>query len=137
MLKVYVDAASKPQTPYGGIGIVLSEKEFYQQIAIPIQGDFDNHELEFQAVLYALEECCKHHFQDKFINIYSDSKIVVQTLEKNYTRNEKFSKYLTLINEKLTAFQFVFFHWISDSQNKGADNLARQGLQKALKNRRK
>ncbi|WP_347906922.1 ribonuclease HI family protein [Enterococcus cecorum] len=135
MLKVYVDAASKPQTPYGGIGIVLSEKEFYQQIAIPIQGDFDNHELEFQAVLYALEECCKHHFQDKFINIYSDSKIVVQTLEKNYTRNEKFSKYLTLINEKLTTFQFVFFHWISDRQNKGADNLARQGLQKALKNR--
>ena len=135
MLKVYVDAASKPQTPYGGIGIVLSEKEFYQQIAIPIQGDFDNHELEFQAVLYALEECCKHHFQDKFINIYSDSKIVVQTLEKNYTRNEKFSKYLTLINEKLTTFQFVFFHWISGSQNKGADNLARQGLQKALKNR--
>ncbi len=137
MLKVYVDAASKPQTPYGGIGIVLSEKEFYQQIALPIQGDFDNHELEFQAVLYALEECCKHHFQDKFINIYSDSKIVVQTLEKNYTRNEKFSKYLTLINEKLTTFHFVFFHWISDSQNKGADNLARQGLQKALKNRRK
>ena len=135
MLKVYVDAASKPQTPYGGIGIVLSEKEFYQQIAIPIQGDFDNHELEFQAVIYALEECCKHHFQDKFINIYSDSKIVVQTLEKNYTRNEKFSKYLTLINEKLTTFQFVFFHWISDNQNKGADNLARQGLQKALKNR--
>ena len=65
MLKVYIDAASKPQTPYGGIGIVLSDKEFYQQIAIPIQGDFDNHELEFQAVLYALEECCKHHFQDK------------------------------------------------------------------------
>ena len=137
MLKVYVDAASKPQTPYGGIGIVLSEKEFYQQIALPIQGDFDNHELEFQAVLYALEECCKHHFQDKFINIYSDSKIVVQPLEKNYTRNEKFSKYLTLINEKLTTFQFVFFHWIRDSQTKGADNLARQGLQKALKNRRK
>ena len=137
MLKVYVDAASKPQTPYGGIGIVLSEKEFYQQIALPIQGAFDNHELEFQAVLYALEECSKHHFQDKFINIYSDSKIVVQTLEKNYTHNEKFSKYLTLINEKLTTFQFVFFHWISDSQNKGADNLARQGLQKALKNRRK
>ena len=48
--------------------------------------------------------------EDKFINIYSDSKIVVQTLEKNYTRNEKFSKYLTLINEKLTTFQFVFFH---------------------------
>lgn len=137
MLKVYVDAASKPQTSYGGIGIVLSEKDFYQQIAIPIQGDFDNHELEFQAVLYALEECCKYHFQDKFINIYSDSKIVVQTLEKDYTRNEKFSKYLTLINEKLTIFPFVFFHWINDSQNKGADNLARQGLQKALKNRRK
>lgn len=136
MLKINIDAASKPHTPFGGIGIVLSENNFYQQLSYPVVGEFSNHELEFQAVIYALEECTRLNLQDKIINIYSDSKIVVQTIEKNYTSNEIFNKYLRVINQKLQSFHLVFFHWISDNQNKGADNLARQGLKKALKNRR-
>ena len=46
--------------------------------------------------------------------------------------------YLSEIKARLPLFDLVIIQWIPENQNKGADNLARQGLQKRLasKNRR-
>ena len=48
------------------------------------------------------------------------------------------SSYLSEIKARLPLFDLVIIQWIPENQNKGADNLARQGLQKRLasKNRR-
>lgn len=65
--------------------------------------------------------------------LYTDSKVVAQTIDKNYTKNPAFSDYLTEIQCLLKQFPLAIIQWIPESQNKGADHLARQGLAKALK----
>ena len=65
--------------------------------------------------------------------LYTDSKVVAQTIDKNHTNNPDFRKYLEEIQELLPYFSLLIVQWIPESQNKGADHLARQGLAKALK----
>jgi ribonuclease HI len=72
-------------------------------------------------------------WQDQTILLYTDSKVVAQTIDKNYTNNPDFRKYLEEIQELLPYFTLLIVQWIPESQNKGADHLARQGVAKALK----
>ena len=65
--------------------------------------------------------------------VYSDSKVLVSTVDKNHTANTDFLPYLELIQQKLVAFELLILQWLPEANNKGADNLARQGLKKALK----
>ncbi|MDN6409402.1 MAG: reverse transcriptase-like protein, partial [Tetragenococcus halophilus] len=74
----------------------------------------------------------KRDLHTQTILVYTDSKILAQTVQKDYTKNRDFKKYLVEIQEKLTNFPLLLIEWVPESKNKGADHLARQGLQKAL-----
>ena len=64
---------------------------------------------------------------------YSDSKVLVSTVDKNHTENSSFFCYLEKIKQLLPNFHLLILQWIPENKNKGADNLARQALQKQLK----
>ena len=85
-----------------------------------------------------LDELIEQKHTKETIFIYTDSKILAETIEKDYTNNLDFKSYLSEIKARLPLFDLVIIQWIPENQNKGADNLARQGLQKRLasKNRR-
>lgn len=139
MLKVYIDAATNPDLKLSGGGIVISGEGIYQQLTIPLSAA-TNHEAEFEILLYALDYLVNQQLTQDSIFLYSDSKTVVQTIDKNYSRNARFQDYLRAFQDIETAFSLLLIQWLPEKQNKGADHLARQALQiqqKQSKNRRK
>ena len=138
MLKVYVDASTKGNPGPSGGGIVVTGEKIYIQEAFPLPHS-TNHEAEFLAFLYALDFLKENNYHKQSILIYTDSQILSQSIDKGYAKNEKFALFLNKIHKKFKNFDLILVKWVPESQNKGADHLARQGLQKAiqLENRRK
>ncbi|MGX7197818.1 ribonuclease HI family protein [Enterococcus olivae] len=138
MIKAYIDAATKGNPGPSGGGIVLLGQDLYIQESFPLP-ELSNHQAEFASFNQLLDYLLDKRLEEQTIMVYTDSKILAQTVDKNYTNNLNFQNYLQEIQEKLPSFSMLILQWIPESKNKGADNLARQGLQKALKlqNRRK
>lgn len=132
MLTIHTDAATKGNPGPSGIGFVITGENHYQQIAIPLEGEYSNHEAEFIALIKGLTHIRKELPNTSILKIYSDSKIVVSAVEKNYVKNKQFNAYLTEIKYLLAELDLYLIEWVPDAKNKGADNLARQALRKAL-----
>ena len=132
MIKAYIDAATKGNPGPSGGGIMLTGENIYIQESFPLLV-ISNHQAEFATFCRLLDFLQESKYTDQTIMVYTDSKILAQTVDKNYTNNADFKKYLEDIQEKLKFFPMLILQWIPESKNKGADNLARQGLQKALK----
>lgn len=131
MLKVYIDASTKGNPGPSGAGILITGEGLHQQIGLPLSV-LSNHEAEFETLILALNYLIEHHHNEQTILLHSDSKTVVSTIDKNYTKNPAFTPYLEQFQALEAAFPLLIVQWIPESQNKGADKLARQGLQKAL-----
>ena len=132
MIKAYIDAATKGNPGPSGGGIMLTGENIYIQESFPLLV-ISNHQAEFATFCRLLDFLQESKYTDQTIMVYTDSKILAQTVDKNYTNNADFKKYLEDFQEKLKFFPMLILQWIPESKNKGADNLARQGLQKALK----
>jgi ribonuclease HI len=132
MLKVYIDASTKGNPGPSGGGILIVGNQLHKQhsLTLPI---LTNHQAEFAVMCYALEFLLANEWQHQTIMLYTDSKVLAQTIDKNYTNNRDFQEYLLTIQELIPQFSLLIVQWIPESQNKGADHLARQGLAKALK----
>ena len=105
-----------------------------EQLSIPLSVG-TNHQAEFEVFLKTLEFLKNKDLQNETIFCFSDSKTLVSTVDKNTTKNELFLPYLQKIKELLPDFSLLILQWLPENKNKGADNLARQALQKQLKER--
>ncbi|WP_181348360.1 ribonuclease HI family protein [Thalassobacillus sp. CUG 92003] len=128
MIEVYTDAASLGNPGESAVGIFIKESRQHHEVFSYYLGSMSNHEAEFQAVIKALE-ICQEKYRGEILSIRSDSKIVVETLEKNYTKNKVFQPLLATINLQMEPFAHVFIKWIPEKQNQRADQLARTALQ--------
>lgn len=131
MLKVYIDAATKGNPGPSGGGLMITGDKGYFQKSFPL-GELTNHQAEFAIFIKALEFIIAEGWQEETILCYTDSKVLARTIEKNHTKNKDFLPYLLAFQELEAAFPLLIIQWIPESQNKGADHLARQGLQKQL-----
>lgn len=131
MLRIYVDAATKGNPGPSGGGIVIVGEAIHEQQHVSL-GECSNHEAEFRVFIQALELLIEKKYTDQTIVIHSDSKVVVQTIEKDYSKNPLFQPYLATYRQLEPHFSLLLIKWIPESQNKGADSLARQALQKYL-----
>ena len=136
MLRVYIDASTKGNPGPSGGGIVILGENRYEQLAVPLS-DGSNHEAEFEVFLKTLEILKEKELNAETIFCYSDSKTLVSTIDKNFTTNELFQRYLSSIQSLLPTFSLFLLQWIPESKNKGADNLARQALKKQLQQTKK
>ncbi len=133
MLKVYTDAAVDPISRLAGIGILISDKDLHLQKHFALEGKWDNHEAEMAAILIAGHLLLEKNIQDRIIFLYTDSKISFELWDQEYTNNEDFSLILEHMLKLKEKFPLLILEWIPESQNRGADNLARQGLQKKIR----
>ncbi|ATP39722.1 ribonuclease HI [Solibacillus sp. R5-41] len=128
MLEVYIDGASAGNPGPSGIGIFLKGEGILEKISEPI-GITNNHQAEFIALVRGLEEAKKTG--TTFVSMRSDSKIVVSSVDKAYVKNEEFKPYLEKALQLIKQFDLFFIKWIPDKENKAADALAREAIQKA------
>lgn len=126
MIEVYTDGASRGDPGKSGAGIYIKQGKTKFEYAIPL-GELSNHEAEFLAVIKALE-ICEEHFSDEIISIRSDSKLVVDVVEKNFTRNQSYKPFLETIVQKSATFPYFFIKWIPEKQNYHADRLSKQAI---------
>ena len=132
MIRLYTDAAVAGNPGPAGVGILIVTNNEQKQISIPLVGNWNNHHAEFKAVFLGLSWLIKNNYTDEMVFSYTDSKIVAQSIDKEYAKDPITLKYLTDILELMVEFHFISIEWIPESKNKGADNLARQALQKII-----
>lgn len=134
MIRLYSDAAVSGHPGHAGIGLVIIIDKEQIQLSIPLSElHWDNHRAEFIALLKGIEWLVDNESTHHLTFCYTDSQIVAQSIEKSYVKDEIFQEYLTAIQNLMDQFNFISVEWIPESANKGADNLARQALQKAKK----
>lgn len=136
MLKVYIDTAVKGNPGPAGGGLMITGEGQYIQKSFPL-GVLTNHEGEFAMLIKALEYLLEENFQNKTIFVHTDSKTVAQIMEKDHAKNAAFKPFLERFRELEPSFPLLLIQWIPESENKGADHLARQGLQKQLKEKKR
>lgn len=126
-MEVYIDGASAGNPGPSGIGIFIKGEGHSVKISEYI-GETNNHVAEFTALIRALEEAKK--LGTNLVSIRSDSKIVVASIDKQYVKSEEYKPYLEQALKLAEEFSLFFIKWIPDSQNKAADALAREAIQK-------
>tara|TARA_B100000927_G_scaffold261833_1_gene232323 strand:+ start:539 stop:1009 length:471 start_codon:yes stop_codon:yes gene_type:complete len=124
-IKIYTDGAAKGNPGKGGYGIVLISGKYRKEIS----GGFEkttNNRMELLAVIVALEHIKKPNAQ---ITVYSDSKYVVDAIEKKWV----FSWYKNNFNKKKNSdlwrrFLVVYkkhqvkFVWVKGHSNNEENN---------------
>ncbi|GEK33034.1 ribonuclease HI family protein [Kurthia sibirica] len=125
MLEIYVDGASAGNPGLSGIGIFIKGEGQSLQISEAI-GQSDNHTAEFIAMIRGLQEA--QRLGSTFVSVRSDSKIVVASIEKRHAKH--FKELVAQVLELVDSFELFFIKWVPSDQNRAADNLARQGIQK-------
>lgn len=126
MLTLYVDAARDPQTGLSAAGAVLIQQKQQHQFKSPIFEASDNHVAEFHALIWALQQLPD---TSDILTIYSDSKLLVEALNKQYAK--RYQPEVDTILALLAPHPLVFSQWLPEKDNLGAHHLALQ----ALKNR--
>ncbi|AXH98915.1 ribonuclease HI [Sporosarcina sp. PTS2304] len=125
MLEVYIDGASAGNPGVSGIGIYIKGEGHEVRISEVIEPT-NNHHAEFQALVRGLEEALK--LSTGMVSVRSDSSIVVQSMEKQFSKNEQYAPYVKTALQLAERFDFFFIKWIPDHTNKTADVLARQAI---------
>jgi len=126
MIEVYIDGASKGDPGPSGAGVYIKKGKEQYSYSFHI-GNLSNHEAEFTALIKALEICQKE-FSNEILSVRSDSKLVVDSIEKSNTKQERFLPYLKEAEQLYEPFPYFFIKWIPDKQNKHADELARKAI---------
>ena len=130
-ITMYTDGAAKGNPGNGGYGIVLKAGKHYREISEGFRMTTNNR-MELLAVIVGLESIKK---PGQFIAVYSDSKYVVDAVNKRWVFNwEKKSfkgkKNVDLWKRFLMIFQShqVTFHWVKghagNIYNEKCDELA-------------
>ena len=129
MIKIYIDAATNQSTQKSAGGMLLLNDGQQIQKHHPLNAKTNN-EAEFEMLVKTLEVLIEDNRQSETIFIYTDSRIVIESIKKEYAKDERFKVHLNNILQLRTQFSALFIEWIEEKNNKGADNLARQALQK-------
>ena len=132
MIKVYTDAAVNGNPGDVGLGVLVPKDGEQKPFKISVEEKTDNHLAEFTAIDWALGWLLEEGLQEELIFMHTDSKVTADAISKRYTKKEANRIVLKEIQNKLKDFSQLFVKWIPESENKGADQLARQALQQTI-----
>lgn len=130
MAKIFFDAAVKGNPGPASIAATIIEDSNHQTFTQDIDPT-DNHSAEWQAFNFALD--CAIELNVSTALIYTDSKLITDSLDKGFAKNEKFKGYLVEAAKKMKAFDLCLIDWIPRAQNKEANHHAQQALYQQLK----
>ena len=132
MIKVYTDAAVNGNPGDVGLGVLVLKDGEQLPFKISVEEKMDNHLAEFTAIDWALSWLLEEGLQEELIFMHTDSKVTADAISKRYTKKEANRIVLKEIQNKLKDFSQLFVKWIPESENRGADQLARQALQQTI-----
>lgn len=126
LIKLYSDAAVNQHTGHTAIGLLIVHYGKQIQLKKVIE-PMNNHRAEFKAAIIGFQQLIKLQINPaELIFFYTDSKIVVDSLNKQYAKH--FEDDVDTLLALQSKFTTVVNTWIPDSQNMGAHTLALQAL---------
>ena len=125
MIEIYFDGASAGNPGPSGAGIFIKANKLPESYSIPLD-DMSNHEAEFHAFIIALEICIEKEY--KVVSFRTDSQLVNRAIEKEFVKNKLYSPLLEKALTLTKQFDLFFLKWIPSSENKNADELARNAI---------
>ncbi|MDU0461633.1 ribonuclease HI family protein [Staphylococcus ureilyticus] len=130
MAKIYFDAATagNPGQSACSIVIITEQERLHYDCDL---GILDNHSAEWAAFVFALE-CAKHHGITTAL-VYTDSKLIEDSMNKGQVKNKQFINYLLKIKSLESYFDLLFVKWVPRNQNKEANHHAKNALYKITK----
>jgi len=131
LIEVYIDGASKGNPGPSGAGIFIKGNGITERYSIPL-GSMSNHEAEYHAFIKALEICIDKGLQDSVLSFRTDSQLVSQAVEKEFVKNKLYTPLLEHALRLSKQIPLFFIKWIPSAENKAADELARQAIQKNI-----
>lgn len=130
-LHIHTDGGSRGNPGPGAIAVVIKDEngktvEEYSEFI----GETTNNRAEYSAILKALELAIK--FCRKEIMIFSDSENTVKQLQGiNKVKDKELLKLFQNVKEKEKYFEKVTYNHIKRENNKRADKLVNETLDKA------
>ncbi len=127
--QVFCDGASRsnPGDASIGVSILLDGKEVHA-ISKKI-GIATNNEAEYQALIDGLNFCIDNSIKE--IDVFLDSNLVVEQVNKNYKVKAENLKVLnSKVDELIEEFNFIEINHVYREDNKRADQLANMALDK-------
>ena len=132
-IKVYTDGASRGNPGNAAAGVVAYKdgKELFR--LSKYLGVNTNNYAEYSAAILALQKLLKMGFKGARLELYADSKLLVEQASGRWkVKNENIKKLFLKLTDLLGEFQSVEFIHIPREQNVLADKLANEALDKRL-----
>ena len=127
-IKIYTDGASRGNPGLSGAGFVIynSQNRIIGEYC-KFLGRATNNQAEYQALILALKKAKK--LKAHIIECYSDSKLMVEQLNRNYKiKNSGLIPLFIKVWNLKRFFRQVSFHYIPREKNKKADKLANKAF---------
>lgn len=123
---MYTDGATRGNPGISGAGIYIKAHNENYEYILPLHR-MSNHEAEFHAVIKALD-ICQQNYPNDILSFRSDSQVVVDIIDKGYSKNPTFRPLLEIAKNKIATFPYFFIKWIPQKTNLHADRLAKEAI---------
>lgn len=129
IFEIFTDGAASGNPGPAAIGVVIKQNgQTVFELSRSI-GCATNNAAEYQAVIAAIEESIKRQAQE--ITINTDSELLFRQLTGKYqVKNEALSVLFEQVRSLAKGVKKIEMRHIPREQNKEADRLAKQGIQK-------
>jgi ribonuclease HI len=132
VFKLYFDGCSKGNPGQSGIGAVIYKNDEEIWNGCEYVGHKTNNESEYLALIHGLEKALTLGISE--LLVYGDSLLVINQMTKKYqVKSESLYKLNMRANEIVKHFDSVDFYHVFRTENKRADKLSNDALNKSSK----
>ena len=135
-LFIYIDGASKGNPGEAGAGVRVTDREGRKVVEMSrYLGRKTNNEAEYWALLFGLQEA--RRLGGRSIRIFTDSELVERQVKGLYrVKNLNLKVLHTSVIQQLKAFSSYAIESIPREENREADRLANQAVQRGIARKR-
>ncbi|MFH1172901.1 MAG: ribonuclease HI family protein [bacterium] len=131
-LQIYTDGGARGNPGPAGIGVVIKNNNQVVKEHCAYIGETTNNQAEYQAIYAGLQEA--HKLGAKELDCFLDSELVVNQLNRKYkVKDQEIGKWFIKIHNLLLNFKKVSFHHIYREDNKAADRLVNEAIDRGTK----
>ncbi len=131
-LEIYTDGGARGNPGPAGLGVVIKDGDKIVGEHSKYIGEATNNQAEYQAVVLGLEKA--KQLGAKEVDCFLDSELVVNQLNRKFKiKDEDIGKWFIKIHNLVLGLKKVKFHHIYREDNKAADRLVNEAIDRGLR----
>lgn len=131
-LQIYTDGGARGNPGPAGIGVVIWSGHDLVGRHSKYIGETTNNQAEYQAIIFGLEQVKK--LSAKEVECFLDSELVVKQLNREYKVKDKdLAPLFVKVWNLSLGFKKIAFHHIPREENKEADKLVNEAIDKFIR----